>query len=94
MRLQSGEIETINERIEARFGRCRLYVFGSRLDEKKRGRDIDLYVIAEDNTRLYEKRLRARGDLQRLLHKPVDIVTHRCFDRAIEQEALKGVRLL
>lgn len=94
MRLQSAEIDTIIRELRQQFGACRVYLFGSRLDEEKRGRDIDLYVIAEDMPELFKKRLYARNALQRLLHKPVDIVVHRKFDRPIEQEALKGIRLL
>ena len=93
MRLQTAEIETIKRVLLESFGGCRVYLFGSRLDENKQGRDIDLFVIAEEDTGLFEKRLRARSRLQYQLHKPVDIVVHRAFDRPIEQEALKGIRL-
>jgi endonuclease/exonuclease/phosphatase (EEP) superfamily protein YafD len=34
-----------------------------------------------------------KAKLKELLHKPVDIVFHSNFDRVIEEEALKGVRL-
>ena len=59
----------------------------------KKGRDIDLFVVAKNEYNLYEKKLKAAVKLERLLYKPVDIVVHRDFNRDIEEEALKGILL-
>ena len=93
MRLSEQEKKIIKSVIAEIFGEARVYLFGSRLDESKRGGDIDLFVIAQDKTDLFHKKIKALAKLERALHKPVDIVVHKNFDRAIEQEALKGTIL-
>lgn len=75
------------------FGDATIYLFGSRLDPDKKGGDIDLYVVTEINENLVEKKIKTLSKLERVLHKPVDMVVHRDFSRAIEQEALRGERL-
>ena len=93
MRLTPDERLVIKEIIEEIFGPARVILFGSRLDSDKKGRDIDLFVIPANMDDLYRKKLRASAKLEMLLYKPVDIVVHRDFDRAIEKEALRGVEL-
>ena len=90
MRLSSKEIETIKTTIHDIFGEATIYLFGSRLNPNKKGGDIDLFVVAKDKTDLLQKKIKALAKLERALHKPVDIVVHRDFNREIEQEALKG----
>jgi len=63
------------------------------LDDRKKGGDIDLYIISQDKEKLLQKKIIAISQLERALHKPVDIVVHRDFDKKIEQEALKGILL-
>jgi len=92
MRLRNDEIRTIRNVIEETFGKSRIFLFGSQLDMSKKGRDIDLYVIPEKKGDL-KSTLIAKSRLQRLLHKPVDLVIHRNFERFIEQEGLRGVEL-
>ena len=90
MRLSEQEKTIIKSVIAEIFGEARVYLFGSRLDESKRGGDIDLFVIAQDKSDLFHKKIKALAKLERTLCKPVDIVVHKNFDRVIEQEALKG----
>jgi len=42
---------------------------------------------------LFEKKLKTLVLLEKQLFKPVDLVVHKNFDRIIEKEGLKGVRL-
>ncbi len=90
MRLSDKEIEIIKTTINDIFGEATIYLFGSRLNPNKKGGDIDLFVIAKDKSNLLQKKIKALSKLERALHKPVDIVIHRDFNREIEQEALKG----
>ncbi len=90
MRLSSKEIEIIKKIINDIFGETTIYLFGSRLEENKKGGDIDLFVVPKDRDGLLQKKIKALAKLERALYKPVDIVVHKDFNREIEQEALKG----
>jgi len=94
MRLESNEKNLILTTVESVFGEAKVYLFGSRLDSTKKGGDIDLFVVAKDKTNLYEKKIKTLAKLERELSKPFDIVLHKNFDRAIEQEILKKACLL
>jgi len=94
MRLTNKEITIIQKHLHDIFGKNKIYLFGSRVDERVSGGDIDLFLIPEDRRDLFAKKIKALARLKSTLHKPVDIVVHRNFDRRIEQEALKnGVEL-
>ena len=93
MRLQQDEIETIKKVIKDYFGKCEIILFGSRIKNTKKGGDIDLFVIPENRENLFEKKLSASAKLENILFKPVDIVVHYDFNRNIEQQAMKGVKL-
>ena len=94
MRLREKEVSVIKSTIKNIFGEVQLYLFGSRVDDSKKGGDIDLFVIAKDSSNLFEKKIKALAKRKILLHKPVDIVLHQDFKREIEQQALKGIRLI
>lgn len=91
MRLNKNEVELIRDTIDGFLGNVRVYLFGSRLNEKRQGGDIDLFIDAEGMD--YVTKLKLRAKLKQLLHKPVDIVYHTDYSRDIEREARKGVIL-
>jgi len=91
MRLNEKEIVVIKDIIANVFGEAKVYLFGSRLDESKKGGDIDLFVVAKESS--FEQKIKALAKLKRALYKPVDIVLHKDFNREIEQEALRGIIL-
>ena len=93
MRLSKQEIDIIKKTLSDIFADVQIYLFGSRLDARKKGGDIDLFVISKQQSNLLEKKIKAIAKLERLLNKPVDIVVHRNFQRNIEKEALKGILL-
>jgi len=92
VRLSKSEIETIKAVAREVFGECRLFIFGSRLKNKKGG-DIDIFVIPKDRTDLLKKELRMASKLENILGKPVDVVASRNPNRDIEKEALKGIEI-
>ena len=94
MRLSKKELETIKSTIRNIFGDAVVYLFGSRIDELKKGGDIDLYIISSLNEDLFQKKRKLKIILEDLLFKPVDIVLSKDQERLIEKEALKGVRIL
>jgi len=93
LRLSSREIELIKNSVRSTLGDVPVYLFGSRVDENKRGGDIDLYIIAPTQNDLFRKTMRLKTRLEDLLYKPVDIVISKDRNRPIEQEAIKGVRI-
>lgn len=91
MRLSDKEVKLIKSILQEIFKDVTIYLFGSRLDDSKKGGDIDLFVISNNAT--LQNKIKALAKLKRLLHKPVDLVLHKDFTREIEQEALKGIKL-
>ena len=94
MRLTENEIKIIITTINSIFGKTTVHLFGSRIDENKKGGDIDLFILPHERTKLLEKKIKAASKLERILCKPVDIIVHRDFSRPIEQEILKANLLL
>jgi len=93
LRLNSKEIKIIKENTQKIFGKSKIILFGSRIDDEKVGGDIDLYIVPENKKDLFVKKLRLKAILEDLLFKPVDIVIAKDENRLIEKEARKGVEL-
>jgi len=90
MRLTEKEVKIIKDIILDVFGESEIRIFGSRLNENKKGGDIDIFVVPKNRENLFKKRIKAAAKLENLLFKPVDVLVHYDFDREIEKEALKG----
>ena len=56
MRLKENEIIQIKQSFESVFQTGKFYLFGSRIDETKKGGDIDLFLEIEDKTNLSKKK--------------------------------------
>jgi predicted nucleotidyltransferase len=93
MRLQKSEIAQIRETIIKEFGECQIYIFGSQLNESKRGGDIDIYIIPQEQKELRAKESKVKFILEERLLKPIDILIHSDFSREIEEIALEGVNI-
>ena len=73
MRITAAEASLIAHRVRRRLGpSARIWLFGSRLDEDKRGGDLDLYVEAEPCP-IWEP-LRCKLELEEALDMPVDLI--------------------
>ena len=90
MRLEAYEKEIIVDTIQDIFGMASISLFGSRLNHSKKGGDIDLFVLPKERSNLVEKKIKALAKLERLLHKPIDIVVHRDFNTPIEKDILNA----
>lgn len=79
MRLTENDIKSIKKAIVRHFGKDAVVVlFGSRVDDKKRGGDIDLLVesIMDEET-LFLKKLDALGEMKMLLgERKIDLVAY------------------
>ena len=78
MRLSEAEKKAIKQAVHKHFGpEAQVYVFGSRVDDSKRGGDVDLYVETElAGEELVQGKLRAMSDMQRSMgERKIDIIT-------------------
>jgi len=91
LRLSINEVQKIKNKVKIIFGEAVVYLFGSRVDDTKKGGDIDLYIIPTDNSNLFRKKMQIKTILEDILYKPVDIVVANNQNRLIEKEALKGI---
>ncbi len=67
-----------------------VFLFGSRVDDYKKGRDIDLFIRTADKDGLFEKKIRFLARLKRQIgEQKTDVVFNEDEDRLIEQEARK-----
>lgn len=78
MRLREDEIRTIRDEVTQAFGpEAVVRLFGSRVDDSRRGGDIDLYieVPGNDRMRIEGERQLLHALLTRLGDQRIDIVT-------------------
>ncbi len=93
MRLSTKEISLIKTKVKSVFGEAVVYLFGSRVDDTKKGGDIDLYIISSLDNNLFRKKQKLKIILEDILYKPVDIVVSKDRNRLIEKEAMMGVKI-
>ncbi len=94
MRLSPKERREIKTILCQLFGEVKIYIFGSRLDDTRRGGDIDIFVqVRKPTGNLRAKRAKAQLLLEEKLLKPVDILIEGEVQNTIAQEAKKGVEL-
>lgn len=51
MRLYKEQIEVLKSKLNALSADAKLYLFGSRVDDTKRGGDIDLLIVSDELTK-------------------------------------------
>ena len=95
MRLTEFEIISIVESFRSNFKTGDIYLFGSRVDDKQKGGDIDLYIDTQDSDDLLDKKFNMLTQLKtKIGEQKIDIVISSDKKRPIEEEALKkGVKL-
>jgi len=99
MRLTKQEITSIRKAFIEVFKDGKIYLFGSRADDSKRGGDIDLYVDLNYQLKtkeMMEKKSKFRLKLYEMIgEQKIDVIVAKDKNRLIEQEALKtGVDLM
>ena len=89
MRLNKYYIDTIKSVFEEVFTNGSIYLFGSRVDDSKKGGDIDLYLEIEEPPTL-DKKIKFLSKLKMVLgEQKIDIVFNEDSSRPIEQEIKK-----
>ncbi len=76
MRIKKEDSEFIKQTVKTYFGNnAKVYLFGSRTDDNKKGGDIDLYIETDIKERMYELKLKMLAALHKKMGKQkIDIV--------------------
>lgn len=97
MRLTAEQVQFIKATSARHFGQeARVWLFGSRGDDARRGGDVNLYVeMPAAHADLFMQRIRCLGELKEGLSYPVDLqVADAKLSRPIDRIACaEGVRL-
>ena len=95
MRLTKYEINSIKKAFKETFGEGKVFLFGSRVDDTKRGGDIDLYIESKQKENLLDKKIDFLVSLkQKIGDQKIDVIISKDKSRLIEQEAIKkGIKL-
>ena len=95
MRLSPNYQEIIKKYFVEFFGNGEIYLFGSRVDDSKKGGDIDLYFVLKNHSNLFEKKIKFLSRVKRELgEQKIDVVFNIDNSRLIEKEAIKwGIKL-
>ena len=90
MRLSKYYLDSIKTAFSSVFGDGAIYLFGSRIDDAKKGGDIDLFIEIEDKSNLFEKKIKFLSKLkQKIDNQKIDVIFNEDKTRLIEQEARK-----
>lgn len=88
MRLETRIINTIKSAVKNSFGNVDIYLFGSRVDDTKKGGDIDI-AIDSDLSRVEFRKLKAKL-LANLIYAnfdmKIDIVNYNTTDPLLHQQ--------
>ena len=95
MRLNSETVQVLQKIFLQVFGKGELYLFGSRVDDARRGGDIDLYLVADNRDRMGEKRIEFLAQVKRQIgDQRIDLVLDRGAGRPIDKIAMREGLLL
>ena len=73
MRLSNEEIKLLKKTLTSLSATAKLYLFGSRVDDEKRGGDIDLLIISDELTQKDMRKIRVKF-FQQFGEQKIDIV--------------------
>ena len=95
MRLTPVEQRAVRTTFEKVFGAGEVYLFGSRVDDGRRGGDIDLYLLPETSHDLVRKKVQFLVRLKAIIgQQKIDVVLPARRKRPIDRIAMEqGVRL-
>jgi len=95
MRLSQKQISAIKSNFDKVFGSGDIFLFGSRVDDEKKGGDIDLYIVTDNNNDLSYKKIRFLAALKREIgDQKIDVVLSYDKNRLIEKKArAEGIKL-
>ena len=74
MRLNKEYIKAIKEVIQNHFSNAKIYLFGSRVDDTKKGGDIDLYVEVDKKPHFLDKPQILADIKKKIKEQKIDLV--------------------
>jgi len=90
MRLSFFQVESIVKTFREVFGKGNIYLFGSRVNNAKKGGDIDLFLDVPHSTNMNKKKIQFLINLEKKIgEQKIDIVFKKDDLRVIEQEINK-----
>ncbi len=91
MRLTQKQRVSIRDTFLNIFKNGEIYLFGSRVNDMKKGGDIDLYLVVKESKNLMKKKIKFLVELKRKIgEQKIDIVFNKDKTRAIEIVAIKN----
>ena len=94
MRLKESEALAIKNTFLDVFESGRIFLFGSRIDDQKKGGDIDLYLISDNKDNLSAKKIDFLVQLKHIIGvQKIDVVIDRNNNRPIDIVGKKGIEL-
>jgi predicted nucleotidyltransferase len=95
MRLTEFEINAIKQTVQEVFGsNAQVFLFGSRVDDNKKGEDIDLYINPQTGKDLKHKIKFLVSLEQKIGEQKIDVILAVDKNRPIEQQAISTGVLL
>ena len=95
MRLSNFLISKIKKAVFNSFGEVKIYLFGSRIDDKKIGGDIDIAINGNFNEEEFKKRkVKFFKELLLMdLNLKIDLVNYNTKDKLLQKEFKKAIKL-
>ncbi len=88
MRLSAHQHEMIKQCFLEVFQQGDIYLFGSRVDDTKKGGDIDLYIVPHDDQQLTRKKIQFLAKLkQKIGEQKIDVIFDKKQNRLIDKIA-------
>ena len=95
MRITSKQHQAIKKYFLEIFKEGQIYLFGSRVDDEKKGGDIDLYIRTENRKELVRKKVDFLVKLKREIgQQKIDVVFDKGLHRMIDSLAIREGVLL
>ncbi len=95
MRLSLNYKNVIKKYFNQFFNDGEIYLFGSRVDDSKKGGDIDLYLVLKEHSNLFDKKIKFLSRIKREIgDQKIDVIFNTDSSRLIEKEAMRwGIKL-
>ncbi len=95
MRLNQKQLSSIRTNFTNFFNDGKIYLFGSRVDDSKKGGDIDLYISTKSKENLAYKKIQFLAKVKREIgEQKIDVVFDYGQDRLIDKKAKEeGIEL-